>query len=263
MENEIGKPIYWNLQDYIKAVVQMIQADEIQTALTMLDSVPGYYRDHYPPELTEIKKTLYKNCYDPFDYASDHDEANFTLEEIEAQCLSAYTFPRADILAEDIRALNNQSQIPWIFEISPSHGWLPLGFSKRGLNFTFFGKNLNQPALKKIKDWLPKDVWQEKPHETQEKWLVNFESLEHMWNPHDLEQAAKKIGIEFDRIYLSTPKYTLGGGLPDWQTRRIGHVRCWTPREFLAFADKSFPGFAWTYFDSHSMVIVGKHVKKT
>ncbi len=226
----------------------------------MIKNVPGWFRDNPHPRLESIKKQIYQQCYDPFDYASDHDEANFTLDEIEAQCLTNYTYPRADILFDDIKKLNETGSTPWIFEISPSHGWLPLGFAKRGLKFTFFGKNLNQPALTKIKDWLPPGMWQEKPEAAPLKMLVCFEALEHMWNPHDLEQSAKKIGQEFDYIYLSTPKYTLLGGLPDWNTRRIGHVRTWTPKEFIEFANQSFAGFSWSYFDSHSMVLKGVRV---
>jgi hypothetical protein len=235
----------------------MIRSDEIQIALQMLEQVPGWYRDHYPPELAAIRNRLYEQCYDPFDYASDADEAGFTKEEIEEQCLGPYTFPRADILFQDIQTMNADGMMPWIFEISPSHGWLPLGFAKRGVKFNFCGKNLNQKALDKIKHWLPFGVWADRPVMNQTKILVCYEALEHMWNPHDLEQSAKKLGYEFDHIYLSTPKYTLGGGLPDWSTRRIGHVRTWTPGEFLRFAGKSFPGYSWQIFDAPSMVIRG------
>lgn len=262
----IGRPFYFSLDVFIQSIEQMICCDEIQTALWMLDNPPGWYRDNYPQELTDIKNRIYQQCYDQFDYASDHDEANFTREQVSQQCLTAYTYPRANILFDDIKAMNENEITPWIFEISPSHGWLPVGFADRGLKFHFFGKNLNQPALNKLKEWLPQEkywngmshrqMWDEKPFD-QPKILVCFEALEHMWNPHDLEQAAKKTGISFDLIYLSTPKYTLGGGLPDWKTRRLGHIRTWTPKEFLQFADKSFPGFAWTYYDSHSMVIKG------
>lgn len=255
---EAGKPFYFDLDLYIASIEMMIASDEIQTAIYMCDNPPGWYRDNYPKELEEIKNTLYKNCYDQFDYASDHDEANYSLEEINEQCLSHYTYPRANILYEDIKGMNEKDEVPFVFEISPSHGWLPLGFASRGLRFNFFGKNLNQPALRKIKDWLPDGVWSETPKEGQHKALVCFEALEHMWNPHDLEQAAKKTGFEFDSIYLSTPKYTLGGGLPNWKTRRIGHIRTWTPKEFLDFASKSFPGYRWKYYDSFSMVIKGE-----
>lgn len=253
----IGRPYYWDLDAHITAVVQMIRADEIQIALKMLEAVPGWYRDNYPSELAAIRNRIYEQCYDPFDYASDDDEAGFTQDEIESQCLGGYTFPRANILYEEIERLNKEGSTPWVFEISPSHGWLPLGFAKRGLKFNFFGKNLNQRALEKIKNWLPVGYWAEAPKINQLRILVCFEALEHMWNPHDLEQSAKKIGHQFDQIYLSTPKYTLGGGLPDWNTRRLGHVRTWTPKEFLEFASSSFSGYQWSFYDSHSMVIKG------
>lgn len=253
----MGRPLYWSLSNHIIAIEQMIAADEIQIAIQMLEQVPGWYRDNYPDELRDIRNNIYRQCYDQFDYASDHDEANFTKEEILAQAFSPYTYPRANVLAEDLAQANKNGKRPWIFEISPSHGWLPLGFAEKGLEFNFFGKNLNQKALDKIKGWLPPYVWSDSPGQFQESWLVCYEALEHMWNPHDLEQAAKKVGYEFSRIYLSTPKYTLGCGLPDWKTRRLGHVRTWTPNEFSEFARKSFPGFDWAIWPAHSMVLRG------
>jgi hypothetical protein len=257
----MGRPLFWSLDNHIIAIEQMICADEIQMALKMCDEIPGWYRDNYPQELTEIKNTLYQQCYDQFDYSSDHDEANFTKDEVIAQCFSSYTYPRADILAEDLMTYQTSGKVvtqPWLFEISPSHGWLPVGFDNKKLKFNFFGKNLNQKALAKIKEWLTPGVWQEKPALGQEKWLINFESLEHMWFPHDLEQASKKMGHDWDRIYLSTPKYTLGCGLSDWRTRRLGHVRTWSPGEFSEFAKKAWPGYTWSLWPAHSMVLVGK-----
>ncbi len=255
-----GKPLYFDMDLHISNIYQFISSDEIQMAISMCDSVPGYYRDNPDERLEQIKNILYKNCYDQFDYASDYDEANYSLDAIKAQCLSHYTYPRADILFNDIKELNANGQTPFIFEISPSHGWLPIGFHSRGVKFNFFGKNLNQQALKKIKDYFEEqgdDTWREMPKTNQPTVLVCFEALEHMWNPHDLEQAAKKTGFDYDCIYLSTPKYTLGGGLPNWQTRRLGHVRTWTPKEFIEFAQKSFHGYNWSYYDSYSMVLKG------
>lgn len=254
----IGKPFYFDLDTWIQAIEMMICADEIQIALRMCDELlPGYYRDNLPSEILEIRSRLYQQLYDQFDYSSDHDEANFDRQAVTDQCLTNYTYPRANILFEDIQKLNAEGKTPWIFEISPSHGWLPVGFADRGLKFNFFGKNMNQPALSKIKDWLPYGIWERRPEDNQEKILVCFEALEHMMNPHDLTQAAHKMGFEFDYIYLSTPKYTLWGGLPNWRDRRIGHVRTWTPSEFHKFAVDSFPGYSWQMFDSPSMVLRG------
>lgn len=260
LPENVGKPYYWHLDVHIKAVIQMIQADEIQIALKMLEDVPGYYRDNYPKELTEIRNNLYRQMYDQFDYANDPGEAGWKREDVEAQCLTDYTFPRANILFDEIKRLNSESKVPWICELSASHGWLPIGFQKKGAEFYYFAKNLNLPALNRIKEWLEPHRWVETPEKAWTKILVFYEALEHMNTPSDLEQAAKKVGEEYDQIYLSTPKYTLWGGLPDWSTRRIGHVRTWTPKEFLEFSSKSFPGYAWSFCDSHSMVLIGKKI---
>lgn len=269
--NLIGKSFYWDDDIDVQFIEMLIASDEIQLALEVIERIrPGWHRDNRSKELQDIRHRLYQQLYDQFDYSSDHDEANFTREEATGQCLTPYTYPRADILFEDIKKLNDEGHVPWIFEISPSHGWLPVGFADRGLKFNFYGKNMNQPALEKIKAWLPDGVWKKHPVEPfhnqsgdkvilvqQKKILVCFESLEHMQNPHDLTAAAHKLGVEFDRIYLSVPMNTLWGGLPDWRTRRIGHVRTWSPGEFLDFANNSFTGYRWELFKSPSMVLRG------
>ncbi len=260
IQKEIGRPYYWSLQTHIKAIVQMICADEIQIALRMCDEVPGYFRDNPPKELAEIKKTIYRQCYDQFDYASDHEESSYSKEAALEQYLSNYTYPRAHIITEEVKRLNAEGKRPWIFEISPSHGWLALGLDRDEHKFNFFGKNLNQKALLRFKEWLRPGIWEEKPLPDQPKILVCFEALEHCWNPHDIIQSAYKTGIEFDQIYLSTPMNCLMGGLPDWDTRRLGHVRNWTAREFLEWASKGFPGFQWKLYPHHSQVLVGVRV---
>lgn len=251
----IGRPLYWILEDHIKAIEGLIMSDELQMAMQLCDDIPAWYRKNPPKELADIKKKLYEQLYDCFDYASDFDEANWVYADIIDQCFSNYTYPRADILAEEIKKLNGEKITPWIFEISPSHGWLPLGFEAKGLSFNFFGKNLNQKALDKIKSHLK--CWAREPKPGQPKILVCFESIEHMMNPMDFVQSAHKIGVEFDQIYLSVPNGCLGGGLPDWDTRRLGHVRGWTDDEFIEFASKAFPHYSWTIFQSHSMVLKG------
>ncbi len=252
--NDIGKPIYWDLETHIKAIIGMIRADEIQIALTMLDSVPGYYRDNYPLELTEIKKTLYQNLYDQIEYATDDEEADCTREFGEAQWSSGYMYPRAEIITNLIKSLFPRS--PWIFDLGCSHGNLPLGLIKSNQSFTYYGVGMNHRIQQKVKGWVG-EHWCEAPINDQPTILYCTEVLEHMMNPHDLVQSAYKVGVNFDHILLSVPKYTLGGGLENWDSRRLGHVRTYTPKEFLEFADKSFPGYKWNFYDAFSMVVHG------
>jgi hypothetical protein len=79
-----------------------------------------------------------------------------------------------------------------------------------------------------------------------------------MLNEQDLEAGARKVGVDFDHILLSVPYGTLGGGLLDWDTRRLGHVRTYGKNDFILLANKLFPGYQWSLTLSHSQVLVGK-----
>lgn len=261
--SEVGKPLYWKLEEHIAAIIGMIRADELQIALRMCDEVPGWYRDHYPPELARIKQTLYRQCYDQIEYATDDEEAECTREFGEAQWDNGYMYPRAEIVSEVVKSL----PVPWIYDLGCSHGNLPLGLIKSGHTFAYRGAGMNLRIQEKVKAWVGK-LWQERPDPgcakdgpflfpKQPTILFCSEVLEHCFNPHDIVHSAHKVGVEWDVIILSVPYGTLGGGLPNWSERRLGHVRTWTGKEFAEFADKAFPGYKWELFMSHSMVLKG------
>jgi hypothetical protein len=250
----LGRPLYWRLDQHISAIEQMIRADELQEALRMCDQVPGWWRDNYPPELAEIKRTLYRQTYDQIEYATDDEEAECTREFGEAQWDNGYMYPRAELVSVLLRSLFPRS--PWIFDLGCSHGNLPLGLIKSNYGFRYCGAGMNKRIQDKVKGWVG-EHWSDKPVGDQPTILYCTEVIEHCFNPHDIVHSAYKVGVTWDHIILSVPKYTLGHGLPDWQTRRLGHVRTWTPREFMRFADESFPGYEWMLYDSHSMVLRG------
>lgn len=263
--NEIGKPLFFDLEVYKQAVIGMIRADELQFALTMLDNLPGYYRDLPPAWVAEIRATIYRQTYDSIEYATDDDEANCTREFGEAQWTNGYMHPRAEIIAKLVREINGQGMVPWLYDLGASHGNLPLGLLQEKLEFTYCGVGMNHRILQKVKGWVG-SKWRNTPLADQANpkagqnlsILYNTEVIEHMMNPLDAVHSSHKPGIDWHYILLSVPMYTLGGGLPDWDTRRMGHVRTWTPREFADFADKHWPGYKWEMTLSHSMVIVGK-----
>ena len=255
--NDIGKPLFWSLDAHIQAIIQMIRSDELQIALKMCDDVPAYYRENYPKELTEIKQKLYKQIYTIFEYGNDDDEAGWNKEEAADQWFNGYCHPRAEIITEECKKLNANMNRPWIFDLSCSHGNLPLGLLKAGIDFTYLGRSMNHRAAVKIKDWIG-DAWQDKPKTIQPKILVCTEALEHAWDPQDIVRAAYKENVDYDQIFLSTPLGCLYGGLADWDTRRLGHVRGWGSKEFMQFASDNWPGYEWKYYKSHSQVLHGK-----
>ncbi len=258
LEANIGRPYFWKLEDHIKAIEGLIKADEIEFALKLFDMVPGWYRINYPEELSRLKAILYQNLYDPFEYSSDDEEAGWTKEDAEKQFGTAYTYPRAEVLRDIVLGYNSSGISPWICELSTSHGLLPLGLQREGHRFNFFGKNLNHPALLKLKGWLNDGIWADQPKPDQPKVFVFTEALEHAYREKDLLHSYMKLGVKFDDILLSVPNCTLGGGLPNWKTRRIGHLRTYTPKEFVNLASEYFPGYQWKMYPAVSIVLHGK-----
>ncbi len=256
LEN-LGRPLYWRLDNHITAIEQLIRADELQMALALCDQVPGWWRDNYPKELQEIKNTIYRQTYDQIEYATDDEEADCPREMGESQWTSAYCYPRAEILEKLIKSMTNGFGVgPWIFDLGCSHGNMPLGLIKAGLNFKYRGAGMNHRIIQKLKGWVG-SRWEDHPHKSFPTILYCTEVLEHCMNPMDIVHSAYKVGVDFDYILLSVPMYCLGGGLPDWNTRRLGHVRNWTPNEFIYFADKNWPGYTWELYKADSMVLLG------
>lgn len=256
--NDIGKPLFWSLEEHIKAVIGMIRADEIQIALRMCDEVPAWYRENRPKELEDIKKTLYQRLYDAIEYSNDPDEANCTREFGESQWTNGYMHPRAEIITQIIQDDKSLKGIdPWIFDLGCSHGNLLLGLLKITRAFSYKGVGLNFKIIEKVKTWASHH-WQDHPIQGQKTILYCTEVIEHCMNPMDIVQSAYKPGIDWDVILLSVPLGCLGGGLPDWDTRRLGHVRGWTKKEFSDFASTHWPGYDWTLYVAPSMVLVGR-----
>ena len=260
----LGRPEYFSLEDHIKAVEGLIKSDEIEMAFKLLDMVPAWYRENYPKELTRIKKILYENIYSPMTYVNDEEEASYTKDKTIAQVESGYCFPRLDLLKTLVKDLNSDGHKPWVFELSTSHGPIPLGLAQAGCNFNFFAKNFNQGALSKVIEWLGPEVWSRGPGVDQKTIFVNFESLEHAHREEDVRDDYYKLGIDFDYILLSVPYGCLGNGLPDWKTRRLGHLRGYTKKDFHDLAVSFFgPTYRWEMVVSHSLVLMGeKNVEK-
>ena len=255
----LGRPLYFDIEIYRKAVEGMICADEIEFALEMIRRVPAWYREHPDPELERMKKILYENLYSPMTYVNDEEEAGYTREKAEAQWGTAYTHPRAEVLFDLVTKLNNEGKKPWLFELSTSHGLLPLGLAKAGANFHFFAKNFNQAALAKVIEWLGPEVWCPRgPGPDQPTIFMNTECLEHAYREEDILNEYYKLGVNFDYILLSVPYGCLGNGLPNWRSRRLGHIRGYTKDEFLSLAQRFFPKREWKMIVANSMVVIGK-----
>lgn len=255
----MGRPIHFDLNDYVKAIIGQIRSDEIQNALWMLDNPPAWYRKNYPPELAAIKNALYRGLYSSIEYATDNEELEMALrvDVAVSQWRGEYCFPRAKIITDELRRTNADGRAPFIVDLGCSHGNLPLGLMDAGGQFNYLGLAMNKAVVDRLRSNVGKN-WAEQPLEGQETWLVCTEVLEHCMDPMSLVIDAYKPGFHYHQMFWSTPFGCLYGGLENWDSRRLGHVRGWTDTEFIEFVNRNFPGFDLTCFISNSMVIHGR-----
>lgn len=255
---QVGKPKYFNVDLYLAAVEEMLNADELERALWMLDNLPGYYRDNVPQTVIVMKKRIYRQLMDVHDYLSDkHESGEKRDHDIPVEDLidREFCWPRGPIVEYRVNEYNLGGEIPLIVELAPADYWLPKGLAKKGKNFFYHGVSINKKAEERAKDELL-GYWT-KQTETA-KIFCCFETIEHLWNPDDIFHTFTRLNLDPEYIFLSTPKYTCFGGVPNWHERTLGHLRTYTPGEFLSFAKKHWPNYEWTYQDAPLMVIQGK-----
>ncbi len=251
----LGRPLFWKLEQHVAAIEGMIKADELHIALDMCDRIPAWYLEshkRYPPELQAIKDKLHARTYSQIEYATDWEEGACEREFGESQADNGYQYPRLNILEQIL----GDGVPSWIFEVGMSHGNLPLSLKKHGVKFKYHGVGMNWQIVRKVRGWI-EDVWQDLPAKGERTILYCTETLEHASREEDVLHECKKIGVDFDVILLSVPYCTLGGGLEGWD-RRLGHVRTFNTKSFIQLADRFFPGYSWELTVHASMVLVGR-----
>jgi hypothetical protein len=258
--SEQGRPKYFSMDLHVQSIKQMIRADELEFALQMIKNVPGYYRDHYSKELNEIKDRLYRNIWTTKDYSGDKDEADSTRTFAKATPINEFideqnwSGQRGVIIKALVKTLNEKGETPHIYEFGPANFFIPYGLARHDAKFTYDCFSINQNAEKEAGDNL-KGYFGKKPKGP--VIFVCFEVIEHLWNQEDIYHAYVKSGLTADYILLSTPLYTLNGGMEEID-RELGHLRTYTPKEFTAFAQKCWPLYHWEGVNDWSINLMGK-----
>lgn len=251
------KPVRFDPDQYLDCVEAMINSDEVTFALTMLDNMPAHYRDNVPDRAKGIRIALQKNIMSIYDYADDeaeYSDAKFELAKLDIAKISHQ--PRGEVFIRMVKALNAGGQAPHIFEMAPANYWLPLGLMSCQCSFQYDDLNFNSKAKAFIK---AKDVISFSDHKDaiSTKIFTCMEVIEHLWRPEDIPAAYRKYHNSADIIILSTPNGVMGGGAPeDWKVRSLGHIRTWTPGEFMTFAKTHFQEFNWAIIDDGYMMVL-------
>jgi hypothetical protein len=229
---EIGRPRHFDVERFLDAVEDMINADEVERALLMLDNMPAYYRDHVPERAAEIRQSLHRQLWTPVQYAGIY-------EGVIPDCWPG----RAQVLEGLVRQLNSEGKAPHVMELAPGSGFIEAGLRERGLTCSY-----ESLGLDKRKE--PGDV-------SGPAIFVAFEIIEHLSNEWEIYQNYLKFNREAEHILLSTPLYTCAGGMSGWRERPLGHLRTYTPLEFQQKAQAMFKGYQWKAFVDETIILLG------
>lgn len=238
-----GKPPHFDPNLYCDVIEQMISSDEVERAQWMLDNPPAFFRDYPTERMKEIRESLHRQLFTPAQYAA----ADIEGVDCDPEALAQIFPPRAQVLAEKIKALNEKGIKPNIMEIGPGVFWLPFSLRARGLEFTYEYQALN-------KKMLPFDAPKENGGPNI---LVCFELIEHLSNEAEIYQSALKFKKQMDYVYISTPLYTCSAVSSDWRNNALGHLRTYTPHDLFKVVSGLFSGYTWKLYLSDSITAEG------
>lgn len=242
--NEQGKPLFFDPDIYLSAIEMMINADEVERALWMLDNFPAYYRDNPTRRALEIREALHRAVWTPVQYKGIYQDV-----VIDENHTKTHWPLRAQALEKIVRAQNEAGKTPYIMELAGGSNWIEAGLGHKGLKVDYAQLSLDEPRALKYHPTLD---------QTTKKIFVCFELIEHLSNEFEIYQNYLKFGPVADVIILSTPLYTYNGGMPNWSKRELGHLRTYTPKDFVGIASKMFLNKEWSMTTGDgTMVLVG------
>jgi hypothetical protein len=248
----LGRPFYFDPDVYLDAVENMIVADEIIFALSMIENMPAWYRLNPTVRAVELKKELLKKVWTVFDYSRDAEE--FEVLEPSDIGRDLRYYPRITILKYFI-----EDAIKLGFKVNV-HEFCPGNFSvlkyldASGLDFGYSFENVNKQVSQTVDELLIKHDVIKTPNVF--NIFICFEVIEHLWDTKaTLQHWASKVDAQ--GVMISTPYGCMGGGMADWRSRDIGHVRTFTHNELMSLCSEIWPRLEWQHVLSTMQVAVG------
>lgn len=260
-----GNPWAGEIRDFDKRLPSLLdwarllcEADEMQRAMHLLtDGLPGYYRHHVPKEVIDLRKQIMTQFMTTYDYVVNPEDDTYDAEHSRGAIDGTL---RGQEVQKLVQEYNGRGINPHVIDMGPGDYWLPCGLDRKGLKFTYEPIGLQSSALAKFK----KDRGHLLSASTPTDRPVIFiacEIIEHLWNPYEIAQTMHKTGIDPEHIVMSTPLFTFGWGNQDFFEAKkrgvVGHLKTFTPQEFLDAGMKMFPEYDLNLIVSEIMLLRG------
>ncbi len=248
-------PKVFTPKPFIEAAEVLLACDETLMALDLLDKLPKYFQDHPPKEILALKREIMAKVATATFYA--HHEG-CELDFSDDQCMSYAGTLRNQLIAQDVKVLNEAGHHPRIFDHGPGEAALPLILKKKGLKFTYTQIYLNEPTRKathkRFADVEHKESvcadWTTPIHQTPPIIWVSTEIIEHLHCESEIRFEIEQR-CSPDLIHISTPLYTFACNVTDWRSIGwLGHLRTYSPQSFQDVIKKMFPEYAYAYYHS-------------
>lgn len=250
------KPTHFDVEHALEFIRQLVSADEVITALDILENkFPAYYRDHPTTSMILCKENIYKKIATVQDYFLGEGQP-IVMEEI----LHEYeTTPRYKFVEQIVRSINDQQREAYVCDFGPGQAWLPIGLKHNGLKFKYRPITITNQLFKEAHELLS-DVIAMKPEFNQPQVFTCFEVIEHLFNLSDVYNYYCRENLNAEHIVISTPKYSLGGGWKRDHAEMIAHIRTFTPTEMVQWCAKTWPAHKWQFIDGVQMMAYGSRI---
>lgn len=227
-------------QPWLDVARELLRFDEVERALTILESLPAWHRDHPIPEIERMKLDIKAALITPHAYMTADLDSEVTVEGARNNVLYML---RGKILVKEMDHLKGQN--PHIVDVGPGEYWVPIGLHALGYQFSYQPVGMDVSARKKADPHI-RHLPTEKAGPTV---FVAHEIIEHLPSTQDLTiEALRYCGGWPDYVHLSTPCYTYDVQEKNWnRPNGLPHLRAYTPQEFVAEAKKLFPGYNWEW----------------
>lgn len=250
------KPTHFDVNHALEFINQMVSADEVITALDILENkFPAYYRDHPTTSMILCRENIYKKILTVQDYYLGEAQL-IVMEEI----LHEYeTTPRYKYVEQLVRGINDQGREAYVCDFGPGQCWLPIGLKHNGLKFKYRPITITGDLFLQVRPYL-EDVVVKKPEFNQPQIFTCFEVIEHLFHLGDVYNYYCRENLNAEHIVISTPKYCLGGGWKRDHAEMIAHIRTFTPTELLQYCVKTWPTHSWKFIDGVQMMAHGSRI---
>lgn len=252
-----GSCEFFDVEPFLRAADILVAADEPLRALAVLRAVPAFYRDNPHPEIQKKINRIGARLATPSFYAGNVHDKRVMTGETAAMAMDGLL--RGQLILKDVNEINARNQTAHIFDLGPGEYWLPIALEQKKARFTYEDVGLSpeakvQAMAKVGHRFIPK------PQESTTI-FVACEIIEHLHHEEDIRAEYERHRVNADIVHISTPKYTWDGRAErlnwDREGGDLGHLRTYTPKEFILKVQAMFPEFEFQFYDHKVMHLRG------